>query len=179
MPGVLWGCRSNGKSCAVAPFSETLMSLGSLIHTTYYHLLDNVVEKCHKSTNPSWRQGCRFNFSSGGSNVCISLWMRRAADRPAVWQAAFSAGTPRNPRPFHLAEWHRLGPYACLRGHRWHPTSSSKGLRHGQGPWQPTARAPTPTSTGICAHAAWSLGFLRAFVPSLPCEQAKGNDATT
>lgn len=50
MPGVLWGCRSNEKSCAVAPFSETLMSLGSLIHTTYYHLLENVVEKCHKST---------------------------------------------------------------------------------------------------------------------------------
>lgn len=77
MPGVLWGCRSNEKSCAVAPFLETLMSLGSLIHTTYYHLLENVVEKCHKSTNPSWRQGGRFNFSSGGSNICISLWMRR------------------------------------------------------------------------------------------------------
>lgn len=137
------------------------------------------VEKCHKSTNPSWRQGCRFNFSSGGSNVCISLWMRRAADRPAVWQAAFSTGLPET-----------RGPSTSQNGTGWVHTLASgvtdgiqplpaKGCKHGQGPWQLTARAPTPTSTDICAHAAWSLGFLRAFVPSLPCEQAKGNDATT
>lgn len=55
------------------------------------------------------------------------------------WQACCLTGCSlyrslQNPRPFHLAGRPKLGPYACLRGHWWHPTPSSKGRRHGQGP---------------------------------------------
>lgn len=84
--------------CTVT-FSDTLMSLGSLIHTYITTYWKNLMEKCHKSPNPSWRQGCRFNFNSGKSNVCISLWMRPATGRPAVWQAASLAGLPETRGP--------------------------------------------------------------------------------
>lgn len=72
-------------------------------------------------------------YSSGGSNGCILLWMRRAADGPAVWQAALSTGLPET--------W---GPSTWQNGAGWVHTLASgvtdgiqslpaKGLRCGQG----------------------------------------------
>lgn len=96
--------------------------------------------------------------------------MRRAADGPAVWQAALSTGLPETRGPSTSQERRvRAVPIRLPPG-----LPMASNLFQQRAAVQPRALA----TRSVCTRRMY-VGFLRAFFAKPSSEQAKGSDATT
>lgn len=101
------------------------------------------------------------------------------------WQAFCLTGCSllrghRNQRFLSTSQKPKLGPYACLRGHWWHPTPSRRGLQLGRWP-NSSQREHTCSNSHThthahthCMHNTRAYGIhkahLHAFLPTcFPC----------